>query len=114
MRRPPRGAFRIQDVGCGTGETVRDLAQRVGGTGHVVGVDSSEAMIAVARLRGGGARLPIGLHLGDAYALPFPNQTFDRCLTEKLFAHLDRPERALAEMCRVTRPGGRVVVASAD
>jgi ubiquinone/menaquinone biosynthesis C-methylase UbiE len=104
----------LLDVGCGTGETVRALAQRVGTTGRVVGVDSSQTMVAEARERTAGAGSLIEIQLGDAYALPFPDDTFDGCLAEKLFAHLEHPDRALAEMCRVTRSGGRVVVASGD
>jgi ubiquinone/menaquinone biosynthesis C-methylase UbiE len=104
----------ILDVGCGTGETARDLGQQVGGAGRVVGIDSSETMITEARARGVGICPPVELYLGNAYALAFPDRAFDRCLAEKLFTHLEFPGRALAEMCRVTRPGGRVVVASSD
>jgi ubiquinone/menaquinone biosynthesis C-methylase UbiE len=104
----------ILDVGCGTGEAVRALAPRVGSTGRVIGVDSSQTMVAAARERAAGAGFPILYQLGDAHALPFPNDTFDGCLAEKLFTHLERPDRALSEMRRVTRSGGRVVVASAD
>jgi ubiquinone/menaquinone biosynthesis C-methylase UbiE len=109
-----RAGERVLDVGCGTGEQVRALAARVGPTGRAVGVDRSATMLAEARERGRGARSPAAYRLGDAYALPFPRDAFDACLAEKLFAHLARPGQALAEMCRVARAGGRVVVASVD
>jgi ubiquinone/menaquinone biosynthesis C-methylase UbiE len=71
-------------------------------------------MIAAARKRAAGETLPIEYQFGDAYRLPFPDQSFDACLAEKLFSHLEEPDRALAEMRRVTRSGGRMAVASAD
>jgi ubiquinone/menaquinone biosynthesis C-methylase UbiE len=109
-----RAGDRVLDVGCGTGEQVRALAARVGPTGRAVGLDPSETMLAEARARGRGARAPAEYRPGDVYALPFPDDAFDACLAEKLFTHLADPERALAELYRVTRAGGRVVVASSD
>jgi ubiquinone/menaquinone biosynthesis C-methylase UbiE len=105
---------RALDVGCGTGEQVRAMAGRVGPAGRAVGLDRSATMLAEARERGRGARPPAEYRLGDTYALPFPRDAFDACLAERLFSHLARPEQAVAEMCRVTRAGGRVVVASID
>jgi ubiquinone/menaquinone biosynthesis C-methylase UbiE len=109
-----REGHRLLDVGCGTGEVVRELARRVGSTGRVVGVDKSETMIREARRRDEGASLPSEYRLGDAHHLDFPDRAFDGCRAERLFIHLDDPLRALSEMCRVTRPGGRIVVAEPD
>jgi ubiquinone/menaquinone biosynthesis C-methylase UbiE len=105
---------RVLDVGCGTGEQVRAMAARVGPAGRAVGLDRSATMLAEARARGRGARAPAEYRPGDVYALPFPDDAFDACLAEKLFTHLADPARALAEMRRVTRAGGRVAVASGD
>jgi ubiquinone/menaquinone biosynthesis C-methylase UbiE len=104
----------LLDVGSGTGDDVRDLARLVAPRGRVVGLDFSGAMIAEARTRHGQSGLPVEFVQGDAQQLEFPDATFDRCRTERMLMHLDRPERALAEMVRVVRPGGRVVVFDFD
>jgi len=56
----------------------------------------------------------VEFHQGDICALPFPEATFDVTRAERLFEHLHQPEQALAERIRVTRPGGRILVASPD
>jgi SAM-dependent methyltransferase len=71
-------------------------------------------MITEARQRAGGLKLPVEFRLGDVYHLDLADHTFDGCRAERLFVHLERPDAALAEMCRVTRPGGRIVVAEPD
>jgi SAM-dependent methyltransferase len=110
----PRPGQRLLDVGCGTGETAQELARRVGGSGRVVGVDRSETMIAEAGRRARDSGLPVEFGLGDACHLPFADGAYDGCRAERVLMHLADPERALAEMCRVARPGGRVVVAEVD
>jgi len=105
---------KVLDVACGTGDDVRTMAEYVGHTGWSVGVDKSEAMIAEAQKRAAGMTLPVEFRLGDIYHLDFVDNTFDGTRTERLFEHLYHPHQALAEMIRVTRPGGRIVVASPD
>jgi len=104
---------RVLDVGCGPGTDLPWLADRVGPGGFVVGVDRSRQLLEAARARieerGG-----ITLVQGDARRLPCPSASFDGCRAERVFQHLDDPERSLAEMIRVTRPGGRIVVVDAD
>jgi ubiquinone/menaquinone biosynthesis C-methylase UbiE len=97
------------DVGCGLGDDARTLAQMVGATGRVVGVDQSEAMIAEARRRAAGLPLPVTYAVGDAQQLDFADNTFDGCRAERLLVHLTNPQQAVAELVRVARPGGRVV-----
>jgi SAM-dependent methyltransferase len=109
-----RPGDRLLDVGCGSGDAARGLAALVGPSGHVVGVDSSETMIREAQRRLAGRALPVAFQLGDAARLAFAGASFDGCRAERLFLHLDEPQRALAEMCRVVRPGGAVVVADSD
>jgi ubiquinone/menaquinone biosynthesis C-methylase UbiE len=109
-----RPAARLLDVGCGAGNDVQDLAKLVGPSGRVVGIDSSATMIEQARARTADAPLPVEYLLGDAYQLPFEENTFDGCLSSRVFKHLASPDRALAEMVRVTRPSARIVVAEAD
>ena len=104
----------VLDLGCGTGADVIDIAQRVGAVGQVVGVDVSEALISEARRRWGESELPVEFRTGDAQALEFEDGTFDACRTERMLMHVPDEQRALAEMVRVTRRGGRVVAFDFD
>jgi ubiquinone/menaquinone biosynthesis C-methylase UbiE len=108
-----RGASVI-DVGCGTGDDARDLARRVGPQGRVVGVDASETMIAEARRRAQGSGVQVDFGVTDAEHLPFPANTFDACRTERMLTHVANPRAVVAEMARVTRPGGRVCALDVD
>jgi ubiquinone/menaquinone biosynthesis C-methylase UbiE len=106
----------VLDLGCGPGTDTVPLAQRVVPQGRVVGVDADAAMIAAADQRAvsAGVRDRVTHHLGDAALLPFASDSFDAARSERLFQHLDHPDQALAEMIRVTRPGGRIVVLDTD
>jgi ubiquinone/menaquinone biosynthesis C-methylase UbiE len=108
-----RAFDRTVDIGCGLGDDACEVARRVWPTGRVVGVDSSEAMIAGARQRQDPS-LPVEFRVGDAYALEFADSSFDRCRAERVFHHLTDPGRALAELVRVARPGARVFVSEPD
>jgi SAM-dependent methyltransferase len=107
---------RVLDVGCGTGVVTRAAAKRVAPSGCVVGLDASSALLTVARqyadAEGLGAL--IELRQGDCRRLPFPDASFDAALAATLLAHVPEAERALAELVRVTRPGGRVGVFDFD
>jgi len=105
---------KVLDIGCGTGEDVRDAARLVGTTGLCIGVDVDETMIAVAQARSAGQGQSIEFYQSDISTLKFPDNTFDVVRAERLFEHLRQPEQALQEMLRVTRIGGRVLVASPD
>jgi SAM-dependent methyltransferase len=104
----------VLDVGCGTGDDVREVAGLVGPGGRVVGLDASRAMIDESRRRASESGLPVEFVVGNAYGLEFPDQYFDRARADRLFIHLQEPERALAEMVRVLKPGGRIVVSDPD
>jgi SAM-dependent methyltransferase len=106
----------VLDVGCGAGADTIALAERVGPAGRVVGVDHDAGMLAEAddRAEAAGVAGRVEHLRGDALALPFEDSRFDAARSERLFQHLAAPERALAEMARVTRPGGRVVVMDTD
>jgi ubiquinone/menaquinone biosynthesis C-methylase UbiE len=104
---PERAASAI-DVGCGYGADVIELAKRLRPGGRAVGVDLSEAMITEARRRTPGIGPEVSFQVADAVALPFEDDTFDICRTETVLQHLADPARAVGEMARVTRPGGRV------
>ena len=111
--------MRVLDVGCGLGIDTIPLATEVGTTGKVVGVDVDEDMLAEADAyaRQMGVTAHVVHQRGDVSTLPFPLATFDACRAERLFQVLPStldPAHALKEMQRVTKPGGRVVVADAD
>ncbi len=101
---------RVLDVATGTGDLAIELARRVAPGGEVVGSDFSEAMLARARTK----PKPVGAELrfewGDALELPFADGTFDAATVGFGARNFSDLARGLAEMARVVRPGGRVVV----
>lgn len=104
----------ILDVGCGTGQDAQDLARAVGPHGRVIGIDSSATMLQEARARAIDTQLPVEYVLADATQLPFADASFDGCQASRVLGHLREPDKALAEMVRVTRPGARIVAADGD
>jgi SAM-dependent methyltransferase len=109
---------RVIDVGCGPGIDTSELGLRVGATGQVVGIDHDPAMVtaADAAARGAGVSGWTRHQVAVGTALPFAAASFDAARCERMFQHLadPGPALALAELRRVTRPGGRVVVADTD
>ncbi len=96
----PQPGQRWLDLGCGSRALTRLLADRVAPTGAAVGLDISQAMLA-------GGHSPVALDTAaTAYHLPFPDAAFDGTLSARLLLHLQHPQAAIAEMARVTRPGG--------
>lgn len=100
------------DVGCGTGEDVRALAELVGAQGRVAGVDFSQAMIDEAIARG----VPANAEYRQASAtqLPYADETFDAVRAERVFQHLEHPEAAARELYRVAKPGAVVMLLDQD
>ena len=96
---------RVADVGFGGGYTLDRLAS-LDHPNRFVGVEISESMIAAARARGDAFLL----YLADAAALPFRDASLDRVLSVNTIYFWPDPARVLAEMNRVLRPGGRVVL----
>jgi ubiquinone/menaquinone biosynthesis C-methylase UbiE len=109
-----RDGSHVLDVGCGTGDDALALAELVGATGQVVGIDSSAVMIEVAQQRAAGRALPVTFAVGDAHHLTFADGTFDGCRADRVFQHLAQPDQALRELVRVVKPGATVVVADPD
>lgn len=103
----------VLDVGCGAGHALLAAAELVGPDGRVVGVDTSATMLAAAqaRVRAAGR---VRLCLADAQHLPFADGVFDGCRAERVLQHLPDPAAVLAEMARVTRPGGRILAGDTD
>lgn len=104
----------VLDAGCGLGEMARLIAGLVGRSGRVVGVDFSETMVREADRRSEGTNLPVEFRQGDIMTLDFADDTFDRARVEQVLQHIPRPEKGLAELYRVTKPGGRVAVLEPD
>ncbi|RYV49472.1 methyltransferase domain-containing protein [Pengzhenrongella frigida] len=105
---------RLLDVGCGPGTITIDLATRVA-PGEVIGLDKSERIVEVARVAAGAAGVTnLAFQVGDVYALPFEDGSFDVVHAHQVLQHLTDPVAALRELRRVTRPGGLVAVRDAD
>jgi ubiquinone/menaquinone biosynthesis C-methylase UbiE len=102
------------DLGCGVGTDAFDLAERVGSKGHITGVDFSESLIAEAIRRAAIRRLPVTFEVGDAQSLSFSDDAFDAVRTERMLMHVPDAEKALSEMARVLRRGGRMAVLDFD
>ncbi len=109
---------RVLDVATGTGDLALELARRVVPGGEVVGSDFSEGMLARARAKaqtngGGNGRSPQGsvrFEWGDALELPYTEDSFDAATVGFGVRNFSDLARGLAELARVVRPGGRVVV----
>ena len=104
---------RLLDVGCGPGFYCAELAEEVGPSGSVVGVDSSPAMLELAARRCAGYA-SVELRPGDAVSLPVDDASFDGALCVQVLEYVPDPTVALVEMHRALRPGGRVVVWDVD
>lgn len=103
-----RPGDRLLDVACGTGVVARAAADRVAPNGTVTGLDLNQAMLAVARR----VAPEIDWRQGDVAALPFGDDAFDVVTCQAGVFFFPDTTGALAEMARVTRPSGRVVVQS--
>jgi ubiquinone/menaquinone biosynthesis C-methylase UbiE len=97
----------VLDVACGTGVLARSALDRVGPGGAVTGLDRNDGMLAVARRKSGG----IDWRSGRAEALPFGDDAFDAVVSQFGLMFFEDRVKALAEMWRVLRRGGRLAVA---
>ena len=97
---------RALDVATGTGDLALALKRRVGPGGEVVGVDFSEPMLELARQKAP----DVSFEAGNALELRYPDDHFDAATVGFGARNFSDLARGLAEMARVTRPGGRVVV----
>jgi ubiquinone/menaquinone biosynthesis C-methylase UbiE len=102
-----REGAHVLDVGCGTGRLAHWIAERVGPNGAVSGIDPLEERIQIARSRGGVARFEVG-RAEDLRA--FDDASFDFVCMSSVFHWVDDKTKALAEVRRVLRPGGRLGV----
>ena len=101
---------KVLDIAGGTGDLARAFARRVGSSGDVVLTDINEAMLRVGRDRLLDDGLALSTVVCDAERLPWPDGRFDLVSVAFGLRNMTHKDRALAEMCRVLRPGGRLLV----
>lgn len=108
----PTVGEQVLDIACGTGLVSLEAARAVGPNGHVLGIDLSERMVDAAERRARDLRLSnCNFSRMDAETLALPDASFDLVLCALGLMYMPDPERALREMSRVLRPGGRVSLA---
>lgn len=110
----PRPGQRILDVGCGRGKAQVHLSRlrltQVQLFAVDMAIDRVQAALAAARSH----NIRAGFAAADARSLPFPDATFDSTLTVAVLQHIHDVSGAVAELARVTRPGGRIVAVEPD
>lgn len=97
----------VLDVACGTGDVA--LAIRAAGARQVAGLDFSPVMIEAASAKARERRADVAFLVGDAMALPFPDNTFDACTVSFGLRNMPDYTAAIEEMTRVLRPGGKFI-----
>ena len=99
---------RVLDVGCGDGTLALLMARN--GAARIAGCDPDARMIARARAQAAAAGIDADITIARAEALPFPDGSFDAVTCVTVLAFAADPEHAVAEMARVLRPGGRLII----
>ncbi len=105
-----RAGMRVLDIAGGTGDLTRAFARRVGPTGQVWLTDINDSMLRVGRDRLLDRGLVTPVAVCDAECLPFPDHYFDRVSVAFGLRNMTHKDRALAEMRRVLKPGGKLLV----
>jgi len=105
-----RPGDRVLDCATGTGDLALAFRRAVGAEGEVVGTDFCDEMIALASEKAGRAGLSIRYETADVLSLPYDDRSFDIASIAFGIRNVEDPAHGLAEMARVVRPGGRVVV----
>jgi len=103
----------VLDIGCGPGFLLADLAAGVGEEGSVLGIDQSEAMISLASRRCQEAK-QARIEIGDAIAIQSDDACFDLVVSTQVLEYVAEIDRALCEIARVLRPGGRATLLATD
>ena len=105
-----REGHKVLDIAGGTGDLSEAFAKRVGSAGMVVHTDINLAMLSTGRDRLLNSGMALPTTLCDAEKLPFPDQTFDIVSVAFGLRNMTHKDLALKEMCRVLKPGGRLLV----
>jgi len=109
----PHAGEKALDIGCGPGLTTQALAQQIGATGKVIGVDIAAPMLAIALKRC--ENLPqVSFSQCDILSMPYDNGSFDIALATQVYEYVEAIDAALVELARVIRPGGRVLLVDTD
>jgi SAM-dependent methyltransferase len=108
----PEPGQRLLDAGSGAGDVARWLAAEMGPAGEVIALDYSAATIAAAVQRHDGSN--VSYRTGDVGALDLPDASVDGVWCERVLQHVDDADQAIAELIRVTRPGGRICLIDTD
>jgi SAM-dependent methyltransferase len=104
----------VLDVGCGTADVLVRYAEAVQPAGTASGLDASSEMLAAAAARGESGGVALDLRVGNAGSLPFDDGAFDLVRSERTLQWVEDPARAVREMVRVLRPGGRICITDTD
>jgi demethylmenaquinone methyltransferase/2-methoxy-6-polyprenyl-1,4-benzoquinol methylase len=105
-----RPGFKVLDIAGGTGDLAKAFARQAGPSGEVWLTDINESMLRTGRDRLLNKGLPIPISLCDAEKLPFPSNYFDRVTVAFGLRNMTHKDAALAEMQRVLKPGGKLLV----
>jgi arsenite methyltransferase len=108
-----REGERVLDIGSGPGLLANDMAASVGHNGRVCGIDISDDMLTMSRKRCA-HQTWTEFRKADATKLPYPDDSFDAAVSTQVYEYVANIPAALAELYRVMRPGGRVVVLDTD
>ena len=103
----------VADIGCGAGDDVRALGERVGPEGKAYGIDLSKAMVAEAKGRFADCA-NLDFMAAPIEALPIATESLDAIRADRVLIHVEDPGAAITEMLRVLRPGGRLVLCEPD
>ena len=101
---------KVLDIAGGTGDMALAFSRKVGSSGEVVHTDINAAMLSTGRDRLIDAGVSLPTAVCDAEQLPFPDAYFDRVCVAFGLRNMTHKDRALAEMCRVLKPGGKLLV----
>ncbi len=104
----------ILEIGCGVGDDAIAMAEQAGSSGKIIAIDVEQGMIEQAIERTKDLELALEFRQGNVCNLDFEDNQFDGCRTDRALQHLKNPHQALAEMVRVVRPEGQLVVSEPD
>lgn len=105
-----QSGFRVLDCATGTGDLAFEFKKAVGNNGQVTATDFCEEMLAVAEQKSKDKNIPLITEIADVTNLKYPDASFDVCSIAFGIRNVNDPLKALSEMARVVRPGGKVMV----